>query len=442
MAKVSLTLDKRNGSQHKDGRFPMTLYLYHNNKDRRLGLKHAFHEEEWDEENNTPIGVENHKHIGVKLRGMLSTAEQIIQSLELELDTTPIDELKAKIKSEIFAKRATPESTKRKYVERSTNKASLSQYFRDKMERLSTAGGFGNKSAVNTAYNALRKFKGYKVVEGEVGTEHILFVDFDSRALKDFEAYLKGNNCGSSTIRAYLSQIRPLFNEALDDGVIDEKMNPFKKRGFKMPKAAKTKKRALRMEQINQIRALDLEPESYLWKARNYFLFMFNNMGINFIDVVQLKKSHFSQTEYDDEGNLVAGRIHYEREKTEKGFSVKLTQEALKILNEYNIKSKGMNDFIFPYGYENTEVGRKRYEQNRKTVNGHLKKIAKLAGIDEKMTTYYARHSWATIAKRNNYPATLISEALGHADTKTTEIYLAGFDSDVIDDANDAITGG
>lgn len=113
----------------------------------------------------------------------------------------------------------------------------------------------------------------------------------------------------------------------------------------------------------------------------------------------------------------------------------------MEILNEYDIQSKEDKDFIFPLHFENSEQGRKRYQQQRKRVNRQIHEMAKLAGIDEEVTTYYARHSWATIAKRKDMPVALISEGLGHSDLKTTQIYLASFDDDALDDANAAIVG-
>jgi len=77
----------------------------------------------------------------------------------------------------------------------------------------------------------------------------------------------------------------------------------------------------------------------------------------------------------------------------------------------------------------------------RKTYNKWLKKIAKSVGIESKLTSYVARHSWATIAKDLNVPISVISEGLGHEDIKTTQIYLDSFDDDVIDKANALITG-
>ncbi|MCR9171564.1 MAG: site-specific integrase [bacterium] len=435
MAKVTLNLDRRNKPK-KDGTYPLCLQLSHGKKTRYIGLRYSFVSENWDQENLSPINVPNAKHIGVKVRSQLSIAEQLIQGLEIQLDFLTIDELKARILAEIFSSSTTPESIKRRYTQRVVNRASLTDFAKEKMDRLTESRRFGSKSAVNTAYNSFKKYLGYNPDDNQ---ENILFADVDLKVIKNFIAYLYSNDCSTSTARAYLAQIRALYNEAIEEGMIEESISPFKK-GFKMPASRRSKKRALTIEQIEAIRKLDLEQGSYLWKARNYFLFMFNNFGLNFIDLVQLKKSQFSQIEYDQNGNLVAGRISYYREKTDRPFSIKLTSESIEILNHYDIGKKKSEDLIFPFAYENTEKGRKRYEQHRKTVNGHLKQIAQLAKIDENLTTYYARHSWATIGKRNNLPITLISEALGHADTKTTEIYLSSFDNDTLDAANELIT--
>ncbi len=435
MAKVTLKLDRRNKPK-KDGTYPLCIQLSHSKKTRYIGLKYSLTVENWDEVSLSPKDVPNAKHIGVKVRSQLSLAEQFLDATELELAALTIDEVKTKIIAEIFAKRSTPESVKRRYIQRVLNKESFTAFAYEKMDRLDKAERFGSKGAVQTAYNALKKFKGYTLEDTH---ENILFADLDTKTIKNFVAYLLGQGCSSSTARSYLAQIRALFNEAIEEELLEEKISPFRK-GFKMPKSRKTKKRALTAEQIEAIRKLDLEEGTYLWRARNYFLFMFNSMGLNFIDLVQIKKSQLFQTKYDNEGKLMAGRIEYDREKTNHSFSIKLTQESLRILNDYDVSKKKTHDYIFPFDYENSEKGRKRYEQYRKTVNGHLKKLAKLAGIDEKLTTYYARHSWATIGKRNNLPITLISEALGHADTKTTETYLASFDDEILDAANEMIT--
>ncbi|MFT6923144.1 MAG: integrase/recombinase XerD [Crocinitomicaceae bacterium] len=428
MAKIQLKLDTRKSSMKQNDSFPIVLVLSHNSKTRLISLKYSLTPNQWDKNNLTPIDIPNCKHIGAKLRSQLSKAELLLYSLQLELDHLTMTELKAMVQAEVYSSETTSPKSKEHYIARRVNTASLTDYANQKVIRLLSAGRLGSAEAVKTSMTALNRF---------INKESIPFTDINVITLKNYTAFCYGRGNKPNTIGACLRQVRALFNEAINEDLIEEKLYPFRK--FKIPRSPKTKNRALRLHEIEEIRKLELKHGSALCNARNYFLFMFNNMGINFIDLVKLKKSQFSKTEYDKLGNLIAGRISYERSKTQGSFSIKLTNESISVLNQYDVSSKVSSEYIFPFGFENTEQGRERYKQQRKRVNRKLKELAKLAKIDEELTTYFARHSWATIAKRKMVPITLISEGLGHADLKTTQIYLGSFDDDVLDDANESI---
>ncbi len=428
MAKVKLILDKRKNRVKKDGTYPLVLFISHKKKVARIVLKHSFNIKNWDEDSLSPVNVPNANHLGAKFRSQLSKADLLLSSLDFEIDSLSMLELKAMVEAEVFSISSTTQKQKEKYIDRKLNSASLTDYAKIKIKRLRTSHQHGNATAIETAI---------KSIKGFTKTENIEFRAFDIGALKNYCAYCYSRGNKPNTVGAYLRQIKALFNEAIDEGVIEDRIYPFRK--FKIPKSPKTKNRALRLEEINKIRNLDLKEGSAIWKARNYFLFMFNSMGLNFIDLAKLQKRQFSKTAYDKKGKLTEGRISYQRSKTQGTFSIKLTAEALEILSHYDVKQKEPNDFIFPLKFENTEQGRKRYQQQRKRVNSKIRDLAKLAKIDEEVTTYFARHSWATIAKRKNMPVALISEGLGHADLKTTQTYLASFDQDTLDDANDDI---
>tara|TARA_R110001592_G_scaffold111842_2_gene309664 strand:- start:1209 stop:1661 length:453 start_codon:yes stop_codon:yes gene_type:complete len=131
-------------------------------------------------------------------------------------------------------------------------------------------------------------------------------------------------------------------------------------------------------------------------------------------------------------------RIFYGRSKTGDPLSVRITNEFATIL-EYYLKGKKKNDFVFPIGYDGSVATFKKYTSDRRLVNKLLKQIAKDACIEEKITSYYIRHSWATIAKNMGISTEIISEGLGHHSIKTTEVYLKSFDNSVLDDANELI---
>lgn len=428
MAKVRLKLDQRKNCLRPDGTYPLVLALAHNSKTRTISLKYYFKEDEWDENSLSPINVPYHKAIGVRVRAKLSKAESLIEYLHLELPRLSISDLKARIEAEILSNESTSDVQKTKFVVQKTNKASLTDYAKKKTNRMRDSSKHGSADAIETAMRSLERF---------TNSDNIPFSEIDLTFLKDFCAFCYSRDNKPNTVGAYLRQVKALFNEAIEEGIINEEIYPFRK--FKIPKSPKTKNRALRMDDIEKLRTLDLKPKSALWNARNYFLFMFNNMGLNFIDLVQLKKSQLIQAAYDSSGKLVSGRIRYNRSKTQKSFSIKMTEESISILNGYDLPSKKETDFLFPMGYENTEAGRKRYQQQRKRVNRKMRELGKLAKIDEELTTYFARHSWATIAKRKMIPVSLISEGLGHSNLKTTQIYLDSFDDDAMDNANASI---
>jgi len=130
--------------------------------------------------------------------------------------------------------------------------------------------------------------------------------------------------------------------------------------------------------------------------------------------------------------------MFYGRSKTGDPLSVKITSEFSEILDFYN-KDKGDDEFIFPIGYDGSVENFTKYRSDSRLINKLLKIIAKDAGIKERITTYYIRHSWATIAKNLGISTEIISEGLGHHSLRTTEIYLKDFDNQVLDDANDKI---
>jgi integrase len=181
---------------------------------------------------------------------------------------------------------------------------------------------------------------------------------------------------------------------------------------------------------MDNIKAAQFEPGSPRWHARNIFLFSFYNRGMNFADIAKLRISDIEQD-----------RIYYKRSKTGKPLSVKLIDATREILSTYTVDKTG-DDFVFPILKRDTpELQMKDLYNERKTFNKYLNKIAEDLEIEGNLTSYVARHSWATIAKDLNVPISVISEGLGHEDIKTTQIYLDEFDTSVIDDANKLITG-
>lgn len=430
MAKVKLKLDNRKNSKRKDGTSPLILFLSHKTKTRTISLGYSLKSKDWCQETLKVKNIENHKFISTKVNNQLTKARAFIISNKLESENMSIDELKNRILTEILSNESTLIYDKRKFLNQKITKTSLVNYSKLKIERLRNANKLGYIEAIKTGINSLIQFH---------KTNDILFSEIDKTFLKNFIAYSIGKGNKPNTISAYLRPIKTLFNEAIEDDIISADLYPFK--GLKMPRVKPTKKRALRIETINAMRDLELKEKSALWDARNYFLFMFNNMGLNMIDMAKLRKGQLRDLKIE-EGKIISGRLLYTRSKNQRQYSIKLTDESLKILNFYNVEQKSDGDLVFPIGFNDSPMGRRTYKKKRQRINGRLKTLGKMVGVDEEITSYYARHSWATIAKRKMIPVSVIAEGLGHSDLKTTQIYLDSFDDKTLDDANNSIVSG
>ncbi len=429
MARVSLRLDDRKDRVKKDGTYPLVIFLSHGTKSHRIGLKTSIALEHWDEKEMVVTTIANHKYITAKIKSQLAKAELYLLTNRMAIEAMDIAELSKRILAEVLSTENTPVNVKTQFLSKKLNKQSILDFAKYKIDRLKASNKEGYVAAIDGSLRTLRRYMNREA-------EDILFSEIDLIFLKNFAAYCIGRGNKPNTISAYLRPLKTLFREAIQEEVIPSELNPFPK--FKMPRAKNTKKRSLRIESIQEIRNLDLKKGSAHWDARNYFLFMFNNMGINLIDIAQLKKSQISDAVYKAD-QLVSGRLEYVRSKNGRQYSIKLTDESVSILNNYNIFEKESKELIFPIGFSKGKEGFNTYKKKRQRINGRIRDLGQMVGLEENITSYYARHSWATIAKRKMVPISVISEGLGHSDLKTTQIYLDTFDDDVLDNANDAI---
>jgi integrase len=215
-------------------------------------------------------------------------------------------------------------------------------------------------------------------------------------------------------------------------GIVQESFYPFGRNKYNIP-TGPSRKRAITKNDIIKIEKLELQEGSYLWHARNY-LFSFYTMGMNWSDMAHLKMK-----------NIINGRIEYIRlktkRKTAKAFTIKINPKIQEILSHYT-KGKEKDDFILPIikRTNNPFIIREDIKNRLRRYNKNLERIGNLCGIEQKLTSYVSRHSWATIAKKSGIDIGIISDALGHQDTLVTRIYFDSYGSDEIDRANNSIT--
>jgi len=183
------------------------------------------------------------------------------------------------------------------------------------------------------------------------------------------------------------------------------------------------------LKEIRKIKELDLTFYPALDFARDMFLFSFYTRGMSFVDMAYLQKS-----------DLKNGVLVYRRRKTGQQLSVKWEECMQAIVDKYKVRVMPDWPYLLPIiTVMDAKKVRKQYKNSLYAVNLNLKRVAARIGLSIPLTTYVARHSWASIARNKNIPLAVISEAMGHDSELTTQIYLASLECSVIDNANTLI---
>jgi integrase/recombinase XerD len=244
----------------------------------------------------------------------------------------------------------------------------------------------------------------------------------------------KGNSI--STVGIYLRSLRAIYN--LQN--IDKSVYPFGtgKNKYTIPTSKNTKK-ALTVQEIGKIYNYEAEPNSTKEMAKDYWIFLYLCNGMNVKDFCLLKWE-----------NINENMLSYKRAKTErsqkesKRISVALKPESLEIIRRWGQPSINKDAYVFPHLNNKMNAVQKRtnYQGLTKTINKYVKQIAKELGINKNVTTYFARHSFATVLKRSGAKIEMISELLGHSSVNVTESYLDSFEKEQIHKETDVLTTG
>lgn len=276
----------------------------------------------------------------------------------------------------------------------------------------------------------------YGLIEFNNGKDMPLF-HVNSFLIKNFERVLKEKGRTLNTISFYMRNLRAIYNKAVNKGYFEgQDENPFRE---VYTGVDKTRKRALSTEEIQRLHSLEFSNfldakrtvnsgDSSLYRAWRLFFFCFHTRGMSFVDMAYLRKD-----------NIHGDLIRYYRKKTGQLIEVKITSRLQSLIDSFVGEVKG-SPYLFPIIRDDYKSKRLYYESGLRQQNRCLKMLAAKAGINRSLSTHVSRHSWATMAKRENLPIWVISESLGHCNEKTTYTYLASLDRSALDRANDIVS--
>ena len=247
---------------------------------------------------------------------------------------------------------------------------------------------------------------------------------FSPEGILLYEKRLYARGLAKSTISFYMRTLRAMYNKGADNGSWPKQPHLFDNvyTGIQP-----TPKRAINPGILGQLQELDLSEKKKLAFTRDMFLLSYGLQGIAFADLFSLRKC-------DLRGEL----LFYHRVKTGSPVLVAISPFALEIIGRYAAQTQG-SQYLLPL-IENPDGD--LYLQRcsaLKTYNRHLEKLRVMLGVDDKLTSYVVRHTWATTAQRVEIPIALISQALGHQAEKVTHVYLSGFDQSALFEANKKI---
>ncbi len=272
-------------------------------------------------------------------------------------------------------------------------------------------GSLGRVRSAETYRSALNSFMRFR------NGADLAFCALDAELIESYEAWMLKGGLARNTTSFYMRILRTNYRLAVEQGLTHDR-HPFRRVYCGMDK---TVKRSVTFGVIRKIRQLDLARKPKLDYARDMFIFSFCTRGMSFVDMAYLKKT-----------DLRGGYLTYRRKKTGQLLTMEWTRQMQGILDKY---APSATPYLLPI--VTREGGERRQYQNQmRKVNRRLKDIARLAGLALPLSMYYARHSWATIARGKNVPLAVISEGLGHDSEATTQIYLDSIKSSEVDKAN------
>lgn len=264
-----------------------------------------------------------------------------------------------------------------------------------------------------------------------LGTSSIDFNEITESLLKKFKAYLFGTrNVTDRTVMNYYVVIRTIYNRAIQEGLAEKKNYPFGKGKIRirMPESIKI---GLTEAEVTAIEKLELNFGSPIWHARNVWLISFYFAGVRLGDVLKLRWC-----------DMKDNRLFYTMGKNSKIVSVKIPDKASKIIELYLPSKRNDNDYIFPElkSVVNDDVARlyRKSSTASKKFNKYMKQIAELCGINKKITTHIARHTFGNISGEKISPL-MLQKLYRHSDIRTTIGYQSNFIFRETDEALDTV---
>lgn len=390
-----IILDKR--IKTKAGTYAVKLRITYQREQKYFPLSKHYTTDEWDKIQDPNCRGDN-KKAKLYFSAIEQRASKIIDDME-RFSFAKFEEL---------------------FNEKPPNKRDLFYLFQEYIDHLKSEDRLSTASSYSTALS------GYKKYAEHLKKKRFYLRDISQAWLQSYEKWQTSKGLSPSTVGIHMRNLRTILNIAIEKGHFEKENYPFGKRKYKIP-ATRNVKKALTIEDIKKLVEYTSEDNTELW-ARDIWLFSYLGNGINMKDVCLLKHKDIGAK------NIIFVRAKTQRstKNDQKPIIVPMISKLQEIINKWGNADKSPGAYVFDVLSDTdsqADIDRKT-RQFTKSVNIRVKHIGEALEFDLKLTTYVARHSYATILKRSGAPIEFISESLGHKDLHTTENYLDSFEDE------------
>lgn len=423
---ISFYLNKAEVLRTKAGKFPLKLCVYDRalSKRRYYGTDFYFTPEEYDEITDF-VKLEK----GKRSKEYLEKEKMI---LPIKKQLSEIEEKAKKIAASMEQFSLSGFSELYLHKKKRTGET-VDSFYDAEIEELKKAKRIGTATAYNSSLKALQKFRKEQKKKG-----NFLFNEVTASWLTDFENYCSDNHLSKTTVGIHIRHLRAIYRKAIAENVIPAGYYPFyseeRKKGYKIPEP-ETRHKALDNDGLKKLFTAEPEtPEQQ--KALDFWIFSFISNGMNVKDILKLRYK-----------NLNEDTFSFYRAKTLLTTKTKLTPIEVVLqdhhrqtIEKYGNRKITKNTYLFDILNDKmTPEDEHRAIQNfTRFINQHLQILAKKIGLP-KISTYTARHSWASLLLRKNVNIDFIRQELGHTDIKTTQSYLSSIKSDERKNISDSL---
>ena len=292
---------------------------------------------------------------------------------------------------------------------------SVTKFIQEQIDFLADCNRLGTARNYRLAANSLSAY-----LDGR----ELCFSELTSQFVEQYSEHLLRKGLVRNSLSFRMRILRAVYNKAVRRGYAEQSF-PFRDVYTGIDR---TRKRAVSEDVILRLIQLDVSDNAPLSFARDMFLFSFYTRGMAFVDIAYLRKS-----------DIQDGAIRYARHKTGQQLAVRIEPCIRTIIERYaNIANN--TPYVFPIlKSEDCATSFRQYNTALRLYNLRLRRLSELLGLEKPISSYTSRHSWATAARNQNVPLSVISAGMGHASERTTQIYLTSLENSIIDNANRGI---